>query len=514
VVPSLLIEVRNYLVRHALLPEAGVVVVAFSGGPDSLALLDILHQLTGPGTLYAHVRLHAAHLHHGLRGAAADEDAAFVATTCAAMGIPCTIEHLNGHALRRGGQSLEAALREARYAFLRRVAAATGAACIAVGHTADDQVETLIMHWLRGSGLEGASGMRPREHDLIRPLLGVTHAATRAYCAARGLHPREDVSNLDLHFLRNRIRHELLPVLRQYNPNLDATLLRSAAIFAEDYAFIEAAVTERWPEVVRHEAPHMLLLDARAYLALPIALRRHLMRRATALLVNGPSPLELRHHELIDDLARVETAGRVLTLPAGLWLQRGYGTLLLTAHPDLTHQRAYKQELPPPEGGQTDLPRREVQEVPLIPGTTRVISGTPWAIKAELLEDGSQLASGSQPSSSSLRTSNPAYAVPEPLALLDYDRLGPLLRVRARRPGDRFQPLGLATTKKLQDFMVDAHIPRWLRDILPLVIADNEIVWVAGYRISERARLTPATRRVLRLELLETTATQSADQPR
>jgi len=477
VATSFLVEVRDYLVKHALLPETGTVIVAFSGGPDSLALLDALHRLTGPGNLYASTRLHAAHLHHGLRGAAADEDARFVAATCATMNIPCTVERLDGQALQHSGQSLEAALRTARYAFLRRVAATVGAACIALGHTADDQVETLVMHWLRGSGLAGAVGMRPRDRDLIRPLLGVSHAATRAYCAERGLQPREDASNTDPRFLRNRIRHELLPVLRRYNPRLDTTLLRSAAVFAEDYAFIEEATAAHWAQVVRRETADELLLDIDAYLALPTALRRHLLRRATAQLAGGNSPLELRHHELIDALAHTSGAGRRLTLPGGLWMQRGYGMLVLSA-------RAAELTEPKPTA------------TPLVPGTIQPIPGTPWCIRTELLPADAPAAQPRQ------RSSPGALDAPEPVALLDHDALGAGLSVRTRRPGDRFQPLGLTSAKKLQDFMVDARIPRRLRDTIPLVIAGDEIVWVAGYRISERARLTATTRRVLRLELL------------
>src|SRR5579875_2165050 len=212
--------------RHQLLPERGEIVVAVSGGADSLCLLHLLHRLCGPGKRYPAVSLRAAHLNHMLRGAESARDASVVANIIESWAIPFTSGEIDVIALAKAEKrSLEEAARIARYRFLRGIAKGGR---IAVAHHADDQVETLLLHWLRGSGLSGMVGMQPRQQDIIRPLLAVSRAETRAYCQENGITPLEDHSNIDPRFVRNRIRHELLPLLRQLNPGIQRTLLRNA----------------------------------------------------------------------------------------------------------------------------------------------------------------------------------------------------------------------------------------------------------------------------------------------
>ncbi len=203
--------VTTYIDKHRLLPPDGEVIVGVSGGADSLCLLHLLNQLCGPGKRYPEVRLHAAHLNHRLRGEASDRDAAAVAAIVESWGVPYTSGEVDVAELARAERrSLEDTARSARYRFLREVAQGKP---IAVAHQADDQVETLLLHVLRGSGLTGMVGMLPRQLDIIRPLLEVRHAQAVAYCQEHGIEPLEDLSNTDPKFLRNRIRHELVPVL-------------------------------------------------------------------------------------------------------------------------------------------------------------------------------------------------------------------------------------------------------------------------------------------------------------
>ncbi len=204
--------------RHALWTPGARLVVAVSGGADSLCLLGALLALRERGHRLAPGELIVAHLDHGLRGEESREDARYVQRLAADLGVPCVIEEANAAYSTELRIGLEDWARRTRYVFLRRVAAEHQAERIVTGHTRDDQAETILLHWLRGSGLAGLRGMAPLRGDIARPLLDVTHEQTVAYCAAQGWQPREDSSNADTRFLRNRIRHELLPLLETYNP--------------------------------------------------------------------------------------------------------------------------------------------------------------------------------------------------------------------------------------------------------------------------------------------------------
>src|SRR5579859_4536404 len=229
--------ITTYIEQHQLFPESGTIIVAVSGGTDSLCLLHALNRLCGPGRRYPHLRLRVAHLNHKLRGEAGFQDAAYVAQLAVRWGLPATIGEIDVPALAlEERRSLEDAARIARYRCLREVAQGQP---IAVAHHAGDQVETLLLHWLRGGGLGSMVGMRPRQQDIIRPLLGVSRAEIATYCQRHALIPLEDASNSDPRFLRNRIRHELLPLLESLNPNIRSTLLRNAEVARVDAGWIE-----------------------------------------------------------------------------------------------------------------------------------------------------------------------------------------------------------------------------------------------------------------------------------
>ena len=215
-------------------------------------------------------------------------------------GLPITVGEVDVSALAQAeGRSLEDAGRQARYRFLREFAQGQP---IAVAHHVDDQTETLLLHLLRGGGLTAMPGMQPRQHDIIRPLLSSSRAEIIAYCDEHGLVPQEDASNADPHFLRNRIRHELLPLLEALNPGIRATLLRNAEVAQIDAAWIEEQVSAYWLTIVLEESEQFIKLNIDALLKLPLSLQRHLLRRVTARLSAGQSPLELRHHRLLEQL--------------------------------------------------------------------------------------------------------------------------------------------------------------------------------------------------------------------
>ena len=486
-------RVITYIEQHQLLPTQGTIVIALSGGADSLCLLHLLGQLCGPGKRYPAIQLHVAHLNHKLRGATSTHDTLAVASIARSLRLPITISAIDVPALARNERrSIEDAARVARYHFLRSVAQRQPSpVAIAVAHHEDDQVETLILHWLRGGGIASMVGLQPRQQDIIRPLLTLTHADTLSYCLHHNLHPLEDESNNDTRFLRNHIRHDLLPFLEAINPAIHSTLVRNAEVMQVDALWIEAQVTTAWPTVITTEQDKYISLRRTALLALPLSLQRHLLRRISARLSAGQSPLELRHYKLIAQLLQRESNGeeRTLHLPEHIQMIRTGDTIVFTVHDNsaityITHSSSENKE--------AILP---------IPGRI-VVPGTPWLAFAEVI------------SGPVLQTAREAlqredwYAVwsappsDRYLVYIDADRSNSLVRVRTRRDGDRMQPLGMRQEKKVQDILVDRHIPRAERDQIPLFFSDTHCIWLAGVSLDNRVRLSRTTQSLLRLSIV------------
>lgn len=472
--------------QHQLLPCAGKLVVGVSGGADSLCLIHLLHQCCGPGKHYPGVELQAAHLNHMLRGTEGDRDAGVVASLMKDWNIPCSLGKIDVPALaKREKRSLEDAARVARYRFLREVAAGQR---IAVAHHADDQVETLLLHWLRGAGLAGMTGMQPRQGDIIRPLLGITHAEILAYCQEHKLSPLEDQSNRDPRFLRNRVRHELLPLLQQLNPAIKRTLLRSAEVARVDLEWLETQVDACWNNIVLSEREQAIRLDAHALKTLPVSLRHHLLRRVTARLCEGQSPLELRHFLLLERLLDEQANGEERTLHLPGLLRAVFQARYLSIE-----RRSTPEE--------SDRDPRDLEISLSIPGEA-ALPGTPWQVRVELVTE--EIA---QSVRKALRQEN----WPEVWRLLgtpdrwtvwiDGGTVGEQVQVRIWRPGDRVQPLGMSAEKKLQDIFVDKHIPRAERLTTPLFFSRVHCLWAAGACLDHRVRLTGKTRRILRLSI-------------
>ncbi len=480
-----------YIERYQLFPADGTIIVAVSGGADSLCLLHILHRLCGhPTKRYPSLNLHVAHLNHKLRGAASAEDARYVAQVAANLGLPATIGEIDVPALaRQEKRSQEDAARVARYRFLRAVA---GGRRIAVAHHADDQAETLVLHWLRGAGLASMVGMLPRQRDIIRPLLAVRRAEILAYCKQHALQPLQDASNMDLRFLRNRVRHELLPLLESMNPAIRTTLLRNAEVVCVDAEWIEAQVDSAWSTVVFSELATSIKLNVDALLALPLSIQRHLLRRVTAQLCMGQSPLELRHYVLLEQLLRSEQATpgaqKYLDLPGWLHVRCEKRVLVFE------HVSAHRQA--------ETTPFSIADRGLLLPLPGRVeIEGTPWVAAAEfvtgecLQEVQRALLAEDWPRVWRLLPST------HHTIYIDAESIDTYLQVRTRRPGDRIQPLGMVRAKKVQDVLVDAHVARAERASIPLFFSTLHCVWLAGICLDERVKLTSKTQRILRLSI-------------
>jgi tRNA(Ile)-lysidine synthase len=475
--------VLRYVRDRTVLRLGERVLVAVSGGPDSTALLLILSRLAPSLDL----TLTAAHFDHGLRGRlAARRERSYVEALCRRLGVPLQVGAGDTRAqARTQGLSREEAARELRYAFLAEAAAAAGCTVVTTGHTADDQVETVLLHIIRGSGLAGLAGMAARGSwpltgrrglDVGRPLLCLRGQEAAHYCQEKGLEPIVDPSNVSPAFLRNRVRLELLPLLRQYNRRIDSALLRLAEAARADLAVLEGMAAD----VLSTGGGGQAVVLSRGRLAgLPEGLRRHALRLAVRQLLGDLRDLHRDHIDaLLVGLARPWRVGYHLDLPRGLRFDVGYEEAFLALE---------EGEAAPFRPAPSSVSQAAHPEAPLtVPGVT---SWGPWLVETELTAVG-------LPAGQASAETPPA----DPWqAWLDADVTGEDLRVRSWRPGDRFRPLGLAGEKKLQDFFVDARVPRAERAGVPLVCGKPGIVWVVGHRIDGRARVTEATHRLLRL---------------
>ncbi len=458
-------------------------VVGVSGGADSLALLHLLVR-TRDALRLAPL---AVHVNHGLRGMEADADEDFVAQMADAWDVQVRVVRMDVAALVDAHSlSVEEAARQARYTALARAAVEAGSMLIAVAHNADDQAETVLMHLLRGAGLAGLRGMRPvtplgdyhllepapEGLLLLRPLLDVPRAAIEAYCAAFELEPRFDRSNLDTTYFRNRLRHDVLPLLEDVAPGVGARLAQTADVLAADYDVLAAQTGAAWEAVVRHAGEARVSFGLAAWRALPLALRRGVVRRAVWHLRASLRDVSYAHVENAVRVGQSGDTGAQATLPGGLALTVGYDVLWIAAE---------GTPLPAP-----DWPLLPEGAAITLDGLGEVsLLGSAWRFK---------LAEYNGP-----RT-GPAWAAllaDRWAAPLDAGALGMPVTLRTRRPGDRFQPGGLDGTQKISDFMINAKIPAAWRGRVPLLAAaDGQIAWLAGWRVAERFTVGEETDRV------------------
>ncbi len=454
--------------RAGMSGTGATIVVACSGGPDSTALLRSLHRLQSSHNL----SLHVAHLNHDFRGAEADHDAAFVQLLADRLGLSCSIDKEDPIAYQRsrGVSSFEQAAREMRYSFLHSVAATLGASAVALGHTSDDQAETVLLHILRGAGMQGLRGMSEFSHWpwptngngllLFRPLLDASKADTAAYCRELGQTYREDSGNYLWRFTRNRVRLDLMPRLaRDYNPRVRDALLRLSRIAGDDSDFLDGELESRWDGIATVEETGVLL-DAGELAALHSALQRRAIRRAYSLAAGDSRSLGESHLDALLSLVRDRRGGRSLDLPRGI-------SARIEANVLRVFRRDERRRVP-------NLTREYSIRVPQEHGETVEFEADGWRLSMCL---GTSLVLQDSEAPQGQRFT----------ASLKRDVLGEEVTLRSRRPGDRFQPSGMTGTKKLQDFFTDAKIPRDQRDSVPLLVCERGIAWIVGHRVADWA---------------------------
>ncbi len=445
-------NVLRMLRKHAMLDSGDAVLVAASGGADSTALLLCLHRLTPR----LGITIMAAHLNHGLRAGEADADEAFVSELCRSLGI----RFLSGQAdvrrlAREGKQNLEDAARLARYEFLRQAAASLGCHKIAVGHTLNDQAESVLLRFLRGSGEEGLSGIHPVLDNLvIRPLLERPRSEIQEYLTSLSQAWREDSTNSQLRLRRNRLRHELIPYLAEhFNPRMLETLDRSAAQAREVADYLDAESRRAYLAMREDAKPGIVQVPAHRLAGLHPAIRRRVLRLAIRDVRGSLKGITARHADDLIKLCESGTSGHSIDLPGLIAAGLQFGDLVL------------QRKMPgPPTGYCYQLP---------VPGRCAVPEAG-LAFSASLGRCAGVPAASARPRR----------------ACIDAARLPDVLTIRSRIPGDRYGGPGHRKVKKM---LIDARIPLSQRGLQPMVVAGDSVVWIPGFAPAAGFRPPPGT---------------------
>ncbi|MFH1183961.1 MAG: tRNA lysidine(34) synthetase TilS [Chloroflexota bacterium] len=463
-------KVALVLREYCRIEAPALMVVGVSGGPDSLCLMHALHALGHRPII--------AHLDHELRSESAVEAAA-VETEAASLGLHFVMQRadVRAHARSRA-LSIEAAARELRYEFLFTEARRHAAHAVAVGHNADDQVETVLMRLIRGAGMTGLKAMSYRsvlpqfdtDIPLIRPLLGIWRSETVDYCASNSLAPHHDRSNDSLEYFRNRVRHELLPALESYNPRVRLALWRTAETLASDLALVEERVTGAWHQTVLRQSSDFVCFDALELARQSVPLQRRLILAAAEHLRPAVETSFSALEGAADFVA--DASSSRLDLGGGLTVFREADAIYVS----LGRQSLPFEQWPQMRPDSVRLPQLKALSVPLANG---------WRFTADYVS----------------AAESPMQLIPRGgdglRVYLDADTLPAPLELRPPHAGDRFQPLGLqGHSQKLSDFFVNAKLPARARRRWPLLCSGQTLIWVPGFRPAEAFRLRKETRQV------------------
>ncbi|MBM4348368.1 MAG: tRNA lysidine(34) synthetase TilS [Deltaproteobacteria bacterium] len=457
-------QVRRTIDHYHLLEKGDRVIVGVSAGVDSMVLLHLLNEFRREFDL----SLIIAHIDHGLRPGESEKEAALVQKESAHFNLPFEYAQFNVKEFQKsGGFSLQDAARKLRFQFFHQLLKKYSGGKIALGHNADDQVETVLLRLLRGSGLKGLKGMLPiRERRIIRPLLEVWREEIEDYAKENSIPYLIDSSNFKNDYLRNRLRLNLIPFIeKDYEPGFRQTILRTSTLLRSENDFIEKEAEEAYQKII-HKEENGITFKFSSYQSFHDALQWRVIQKVLERMDRESNWDEGEWSEanLIFEKLLHPQASFFLELSHGLFLEKRYDMIML--------RNGGIKAIPPFE---VELPihgRTQIQEI----GKEIVVEERDWD-KSQPMDESSNV------------------------AFLDYERLNLPLKMRNFRPGDRFQPLGTKGTQKLKEFFIDHKIPKFERPNIPLLISGERIVWVVGHRIDERFKVTSNTKKVLRVEV-------------
>lgn len=448
--------------KYNLIEKGDGVVVAVSGGPDSISLLHLFWQIKEEYSL----KLYAVHLNHQFRGVDAEEDAFYVREFCNKLDIPVFIysEDVTEYG-KKNGMTAEEAGRELRYKYFYEILNAKKANKIAVAQNMDDQAETVLMRLMRGAGIDGLTAIDYKREDvIIRPLLNIDRKTIEKYCEDHRLNPRIDKTNLESIYTRNRVRLELIPYIEKYfNKNIKSTLCRTANLLRADSDFIEEVAGEAYGKIVE-EAKKEVKIDIEKLKNCHTAIKNRIIRKGMRVISGELRDVESKHIEILIELINAGKTGSKINLPNEVNAIIQYGMLILKKN-NIEESKDFEYHLPVGESLFVEEIKRYI--------TTKVMDIA--QVDCDLYYD------------------NKKY--------FDLNKLDQGMIVRNRRKGDSFIPLGMSGRKKLKDFFIDEKVPREKRNDIPLVCDGEEIMWIVGYRMSNKYKIDKNTKKVLEIEL-------------
>jgi len=463
----LLEQVKRTIDRYHLLDKGDRLIVGVSAGVDSMVLLHLLNTYRQEFDL----SLIVAHINHGLRPKESEKEAELVQKESERLGLTFEYGQFNVKEFQKvGGISLQDAARKIRFHFFNVLLQKYNANKIALGHNADDQVETVLLRLMRGSGLKGLKGMLPiREGRVIRPLLEVWRREVESFVEEMKIPYLLDSSNLKKNYLRNRLRLTLIPLIeKEYQPNFKKIVLKTSTILREENDYLERGAEEAYQKIVREEKD-ALSFKFSEYQFLHPAIQWRIIQKMLGRIYSGETVIEEREGMEVDQIYKKFhqlLPSFFIELPHGVSLEKRYDLVLIG--------KGWVKPVPPFEVELISPGRNYVEEIK----REVVIEETSRDDKFKDL-----------------------YGLPD-IALLDYQSLQFPLKMRNFRPGDRFRPLGVKGTQKLKEFFIDHKIPKFERPRIPLLISGEMIAWIVGYRIDERVKVTEKTKRILKVEVI------------
>jgi len=471
---NLILKVTKTIEKYQMLNPGDRIIVAVSGGPDSLCLLDILNRIRQRLGLSIIV----AHVNHGIRIKESEVEARFVRLKSFRMNLPFEQLSVSVPAIaQKKGLSAEQVGRSVRYGFFKDLLKKYQAQKIALGHHADDQIETVLMRLIRGSGMRGLRGIPAKRSEFIRPLIECNRQEIEAYCQRKNITYCIDFSNKEPMYLRNKIRHQLIPLLtEEYNPSIRNNILQLQTIVQDELNYWEEKTEQYYLKATIKEQPFEVVLDIKYLIECPVALQRRIIRKGLGHLRGYLADIQFNHVESIRELCMFNRGERYLDLPGNIRVRKSYQTLEIGY---ASHIKKSGRDWGENNTWEYDLPVCEEKDYPKI-GIKMITEQYDYSenIKSKCLN-----------------------TIEKVEACIDLDKLDLPLRIRNRRPGDRFKPLNSKYFKKVKSYFIDLKIPLYKRDMISLVIDhSNRIVWIVGFQIDNRFKITEETKRVLYIQ--------------